>query len=88
LNGNRNTPGCVIRTVPGRIVNDGSEQETDGDSPLVTRNDGTTNPFGRAGIRVSILVLLEHALNLPFGLIHRDQARNHTDTKTGKYTTD
>ncbi len=42
-------PPCgVVGAVLGRVVDDGGEEETDGDGPLVPGNDGTTNPLGRA----------------------------------------
>lgn len=64
-------PGRVVGAVLSRVVDDGSEEETDGDGPLVARDDGTTNPLGRA-----------------FGLVHGDQARDHSNTETGEDTTD
>ena len=34
--------------VLGRVIDDGREQQTDGDSPLVASDDSAANPFGRA----------------------------------------
>ena len=41
------TPCRVVIAVLSGVVDDGREQETDGDSPLVAGNDGTTDPLGR-----------------------------------------
>ena len=40
------TPSRVVIAVLCRVVDDGGEEETDGDRPLVARDDGTTNPLG------------------------------------------
>ena len=41
-------PRRVVVAVLGRVVDDGREQETDGDRPLVAGHDGATDPLGRA----------------------------------------
>lgn len=41
-------PGRVGWAVLSSVVDNGSEEETDGDGPLVARDDGTTDPLGRA----------------------------------------
>ena len=46
LDGDGDLPCRVILTVLGGVVDDGSEQETDGDGPLVAGDDGTTDPLG------------------------------------------
>ena len=38
----------MVVAVLGRVVDDGCEEETDGDRPLVSGHDGTTDPLGRA----------------------------------------
>ena len=38
----------MIVAVLGGVVDDGCEQKTDGDRPLVAGDDGTTDPLGRA----------------------------------------
>lgn len=38
----------MVVAVLGRVVDDGREEETDGDRPLVARDDGATDPLGRA----------------------------------------
>jgi hypothetical protein len=38
----------MIRSVFSGVVEDTREEETDGDSPLVETDDGTTDPLGRA----------------------------------------
>lgn len=38
----------MIRSVFGRIVENGGEEETDGDGPLVETDDCATNPLGGA----------------------------------------
>lgn len=38
--------GCLAVVVLGGVFNDGGEEETDGDAPLVGRYDGTSNPSG------------------------------------------
>ena len=48
LDAGGDTPGGVVITVLGGIIDDGGQQETDCDGPLVAGDDGTTNPFGRA----------------------------------------
>ena len=48
LNGDGNTVGRVVRAVLGGGVDDRSEEKTDGDGPLVARDDGATDPLGRA----------------------------------------
>ena len=37
----------MVVAVLGRVVDDGREQETDRDSPLVSGDDCTTDPLGR-----------------------------------------
>ena len=37
----------MVIAVLGRVVDDGREQETDGDGPMVSGHDGTTDPLGR-----------------------------------------
>jgi hypothetical protein len=46
LNGDGNAVAARIVTLASGIVNDSSEEETDGDGPLVGTDDGTTNPLG------------------------------------------
>ena len=48
LDRKRDTVRGVVRAVLGGVVDDGSEQETDGDGPLVAGDDGATDPLGRA----------------------------------------
>ena len=48
LNCDGDAPCRVVRAVLGRVVDNGGEEETDRDRPLVARNDGTTDPLGRA----------------------------------------
>ena len=38
----------MIRSVLGGVVENTREEETDGDSPLVETDDGTTDPLGGA----------------------------------------
>lgn len=47
LKSDSNTVGGVVGAVLGAIVDDGSKEEADGNSPLVASDDGTTNPLGR-----------------------------------------
>ena len=47
LDAGGDAPRRVVIAVLGRVVDDGREQETDGDRPLVARDDGTTDPLGR-----------------------------------------
>lgn len=42
-------PCRIVRAAFRGVVDDRSEEETDGDGPLVARDDGTTDPLGRAG---------------------------------------
>lgn len=49
LEGNRNLVRRSVVLVFGSVVDDGGNKESDGDSPLICRHNGTTNPFGRAG---------------------------------------
>ena len=37
----------MVITVVSRVVDDVGEKNTDGDRPLITSNDCTTDPFGR-----------------------------------------
>lgn len=46
LDGDRNAPCGVAVTVLGCVVDDGRQQETDGDGPLVACDDGTSDPLG------------------------------------------
>ena len=48
LNSDGDPPRRVVWAVLGRVVDDGGEEETDGDGPLVAGDDGTTDPLGRA----------------------------------------
>ena len=48
LNGDGDAPGGVVVAVLGRVVDDGGEEETDGDRPLVAGNDGAADPLGGA----------------------------------------
>lgn len=41
-------PCRVVSAALSGVVDDGSEEETDGNGPLVARDDGTTDPLGRA----------------------------------------
>ena len=51
LDRKRDTVRGVVRAVLGGVVDDGSEQETDGDGPLVAGDDGTTDPlWGTLGL--------------------------------------
>lgn len=45
LDGRRDTPCRMAVAVLGRVVDDGREQQTDGDGPLVAGDDGATDPF-------------------------------------------
>ena len=48
LDGDGDAPGGVVVAVLGRVVDDGGEEETDGDRPLVARDDGAADPLGGA----------------------------------------
>ena len=48
LNGDGDAPGGVVVAVLGRVVDDGGEEETDGDGPLVAGDDGAADPLGGA----------------------------------------
>jgi len=45
LKGDRNTICRMIVAVLGSIIDNGGQQKTDRDSPLVQRDDGATNPL-------------------------------------------
>lgn len=47
LDGSGDTPSRVVVAVLGGVVYDGSEEKTDGDGPLVSGYNGTTDPFRR-----------------------------------------
>ena len=44
LNGDRNLICRVVVPTVANLLKDCSKEETDGNSPLVTRNDGTSDP--------------------------------------------
>lgn len=44
LDGDRDTVRARVGAVLGAVVGNGSDEKTDGDAPLVARDDGTTNP--------------------------------------------
>ena len=48
LNSNRNAIRRVIRSVLGGVVENGSEEEPNGNTPLIETDDGTTDPLGGA----------------------------------------
>ena len=47
LDAGRDPPCRVIGAVLGRVVDDGGEEQADGDRPLVPGHNGTTDPLGR-----------------------------------------
>jgi len=51
LEGDRNLVRRSVVLVFGSIVDDGGNKKSDGDSPLIRRHNGTTNPFGRANAK-------------------------------------
>ena len=48
LNARWDTPRRVVIAVLSRVVDDGGEEETDGDRPLVAGDDGAADPLGGA----------------------------------------
>ena len=68
LEGNRNLVRRSVVPVFGSIVDDGGNKESDGDSPLICRHNGTTNPFGRASAK------FQHTLD-----ISSSQETHHSD---------
>lgn len=51
LEGDRNLVRRSVVLVFGSIVDDGGNKKSDGDSPLICRHNGTTDPFGRASAK-------------------------------------
>lgn len=51
LNSNRDTVRASVSAVLGGVVDNGSQEETDGNGELVSTDNGTTNPLGR-GLRL------------------------------------
>jgi len=95
LEGDGDLPRCTSDHVLGAVVDDGGDEKTDGDCPLVTGDDGTTVLIvgvsdGGAMTEMASQKMKE---NLPdplrgtLGLVHGDQHGNHSDTPTGENTT-
>lgn len=53
LDGNGDAVAAGIVAILGRVVDDGGQQETDGDGQLVAADNGASDPFGGA-IQVSL----------------------------------
>lgn len=51
LNGDRNAVAAGVIALTGSIVDDCGNEEADSDGPLVSADDGTTDPFG-GGLRL------------------------------------
>jgi hypothetical protein len=51
LNGDRDAVAAGVIALTGSVVDDCCNKEADSDSPLISTDDGTTNPF-RSGLRL------------------------------------
>jgi hypothetical protein len=65
----------MIRSVLGSVVENAGEEETDGDSPLVKTDDGSTDPLGGA----LGLIHWDHCRDQP----HAKTGKNSTDDEEG-----
>ena len=96
LKGDGKLPRSATGPVLGGVVDDGGEEKTDRDRPLITSNNSATVSAVQGVGEQSGHCRYERAKakgNLPnpfggtLGLIHGDQHRDHSDTPTGEDTT-
>jgi hypothetical protein len=85
LDGNGDAVAAGVLAVLGGVVDDGGQEETDGDGELVGTDDGSSDPLG-GGFRLVKWDCLLAGFYIPDWGRHT-QSRDQTNTETGKEAT-
>jgi hypothetical protein len=97
LDGNGSPPRGVVGSVLGGLVDDGGEEKTDGDGPLVETDNQTSELFGRAfglykemkeGDKSMPVHRRRKGISWMGRTVHGDKARDDSDGKTSDDTAD